>query len=360
MDFVYNEQQLLDRIESLPDRIPPPASVWQKIDAGIMDQKLEIEKKREESDKENDAAASAQEAAPAEPVKKKKNHIKDEASSLNVNNIYKNKKVQKFLRLFVIVLITAVLYYIFFFDKEKWVVENFSGSVTIEGSLIKDGTTLHNGEEITGAANSYFSMQIRPIGKVQSSGISSVKCVSDSELTLSLGDFIINKEKAKSVLTVNIPSAVVKDAAPGGIYELKVSPGNNSIIENKAGGIIISSSLFKFYAPKDYKCEISASVPLVPYYKDSQPQLKELLAGLNSGQSNKEEIANAILAIAGQNDLFTLWNMLKLITPMARGQVFDFIAQRVQLPASVSREGIIYLDEKKLEDLRSVLETTVQ
>jgi hypothetical protein len=360
MDFVYNEQQLLDRIESLPDRIPPPPSVWQKIDSGIIDQKLETEKKKKEVPaKEEEAPVSVSETIPPEPEKKKKNQAKNGDSALSVNNIYKNKNVKKFLQYFLIVIAASILYYFFIFDRNKWIVENFSGTVTIAGNLVREGTAINDGEEIKGTANSYFSMEIMPIGKIQSSGISNIKCVSDSELTLSLGDFIVNKDKAKSILTVNIPSAVIKDNAPGGNYNVHVNPGNNSIIENNSGGIFISTSLYKFYAPSGYICEVAASVPVVPYHKDS-PQLKNMLADLNSEQSNKEEIANAILTSAGQKDLFTLWNMLKLITPMARGEVFDFIAKRVQLPASISREGIIYLDEKKLEDLRNVLDAQVK
>jgi hypothetical protein len=355
MDHVYDEQQLVDKMESLPDRISPAPSVWTEIDSKIMNEKIVIAEKKEEE--------QARELASAEPVQQddivtetgKKENVKKELPAINFNRFLKKKSIKITLRILAGVIIAAVIYYFVLYDKNIWTINNISGNVSIGDKPVKQGAVLREEETVTGNSGSYFSLDIPAIGKVQSSGISEMKCVSDSQLTFSLGNFKIDKRKASSGFTAEVPSAVVKDLSPGGYYDLIISPGNNSIIENKENWIIVSSNLVEFYVPPQYICEIKAAGPVIPYHQNAPAQFKELLRGLNAEGANKEEIAAMLTAMAQESDFISLWNMIRLVTPMSRGQIFDRVASKIQMPASIPREGIIFLDEKKLEALRVLL-----
>ena len=55
-------------------------------------------------------------------------------------------------------------------------------------------------------------------------------------------------------------------------------------------------------------------------------------------------------------DTVTLWNLLPRVPQNERGKVFDVIVSFIKLPDSITREGILNLDQKMMEKLRWELE----
>jgi hypothetical protein len=56
-----------------------------------------------------------------------------------------------------------------------------------------------------------------------------------------------------------------------------------------------------------------------------------------------------ILNHARPRDALTLWHLLARVRPAERGAVFDALAARVQPPAGVTRERVLELDRRALD-----------
>ncbi|MFO7447347.1 MAG: hypothetical protein R6W90_13335 [Ignavibacteriaceae bacterium] len=73
LDFVYNADQLVSRIESLPYKIEPSPEVWDRIVTLLRDEKIEIQEKLDKAiEDELKEKTSSEKEEVSEPKKKKK------------------------------------------------------------------------------------------------------------------------------------------------------------------------------------------------------------------------------------------------------------------------------------------------
>jgi len=92
--------------------------------------------------------------------------------------------------------------------------------------------------------------------------------------------------------------------------------------------------------------------PGTPYADDASQQFRDALATVDfEGNSPGFEAALAtVLAESRKRDGITLWHLLQRVEGPARVRVYDRLAQLVPPPAGVTREGVLNLDQKMLDD----------
>jgi len=72
---------------------------------------------------------------------------------------------------------------------------------------------------------------------------------------------------------------------------------------------------------------------------------------MHAGSAQQRAAAlDRVLNEAQIRDAFTVWHLLSRVDADQRGRVFDRLAELVPPPASVTREGILKLDQQMLDD----------
>jgi hypothetical protein len=92
--------------------------------------------------------------------------------------------------------------------------------------------------------------------------------------------------------------------------------------------------------------------PGTPYFEDAPEPFRSALAKLDLRDTNDEDRAAALQVMLTQSrkrDALTLWHLLSRVPDSDRGRVYDRLAQLVDPPAGVKREGILRLDPQMLD-----------
>jgi FecR protein len=88
--------------------------------------------------------------------------------------------------------------------------------------------------------------------------------------------------------------------------------------------------------------------PGIPYFDDAPQGLKQAVDDF-SLDNDKTGAVNLILAAARVRDTLTLWHLLQRVDGRDRARVYDRIASLTPIPASVSRERALMLDQETLK-----------
>ena len=92
--------------------------------------------------------------------------------------------------------------------------------------------------------------------------------------------------------------------------------------------------------------------PGTPYFEDAPAEFRNALARFDfedgTSQARAEELA-VILAHSRKRDALTLWHLLSRVDEAARVRVYDRLAKLAPPPASVTKDGILRLDQSMLD-----------
>ena len=150
---------------------------------------------------------------------------------------------------------------------------------------------------------------------------------------------------------VDTPSAVTVDL--GCAYTLQVDDSGAGMVRTSLGWVGFKLNGHESFIPAGAACATRPKVgPGTPYFEDSSAEFRAALTRFDFEDSTPEQRARdiaIILSEARKDDSLTLWHLLARVDNRRRVLVYDRLSQFVPPPATVTKEGILRLDQPMLD-----------
>ncbi len=197
-------------------------------------------------------------------------------------------------------------------------------------------------------------IQIGTIGTVDVEPGSRVRILkaSPTEHRLELAQGAIEAEinAPPRIFFVNTPATTAIDL--GCKYRMESDAEGNGLLHVTGGWVAMGDSL----VPAGASCSIHAKRgPALPYFDDAPLTVK---VGADRFGVNGQEFLEAMLRDARVRDTLTLWHVLKKVRGTDRERVLDRMTALTPLPAGITREAVLTLDEDSLRKYREELAWT--
>ena len=242
-------------------------------------------------------------------------------------------------------------------NSNAWSVESIEGAPRILNSSKNE--SLQVGEILETDENSRARVDVADIGQVEIAPNSLVRLVNTSEtehrLALEYGSLEAMIFAPPRLFIVDTPSAKAVDL--GCAYKLDVDKAGNSRLHVTSGYVALERDGRESIVPAGAVCLTRRGKGLgTPYLETASAEFQAALRKFdfeNGGSAALEKI----LKIARRQDTLTLWHLLARVSGAERERVFKKLASFTKLPEGTTREGVLRLDEKMLEEWRYELET---
>jgi hypothetical protein len=215
---------------------------------------------------------------------------------------------------------------------------------------------MHTGQvvETTGAVRGSIESQF--VGKVEIEPDSRLRLVAATDdrqrLALDRGTIhaLIWAPPAKFI--VDTPSAKAVDL--GCEYTLQVAQNGTGVLTVEMGWVAFQWHGIESFIPAGAACRTRPEHgPDSPYFLDASAAFKNSITEFDlhgSGQALRDA-----LAAARPRDGLTLWHLLQRTQGQERGEVFDRLAELMQVPPGVTRDAILRGDKASLDAVWNAL-----
>jgi FecR protein len=150
---------------------------------------------------------------------------------------------------------------------------------------------------------------------------------------------------------VDTPSAVTVDL--GCAYTLQVDDSGAGLVRTSMGWVGFKLNGHESFIPAGAACATRPKVgPGTPYFEDASTEFRAALTRFdfeNSTPQQREGDVAIVLSEARKRDALTLWHLLARVDDEQRVLVYDRLSKLAPPPASVTREGILRLDQPMLD-----------
>lgn len=231
----------------------------------------------------------------------------------------------------------------------------------IGGSTITKETSLAIGETLVTDANSRASLSVGKIGIVEIEPNSSVRLVrasiTEHRLALNRGEMHATIKAPPRIFFVDTPSAEAVDL--GCEYTLKVDDTGRTFLHVIIGWVMLQRDGRESYVPRDATCETRPGIgPGTPFFDDASDELRTALAKYDFENGGTDAL-NVILNEARERDTFTLWHLIQRVDDPTRAIILERMIALVGLPGGITREGLMRLNKKMLENWKDELVDTM-
>lgn len=237
----------------------------------------------------------------------------------------------------------------------SWSVETLAGAPKIDGT---SGERIAVGEFLETDANSRARIEVANIGDVEIAPNSRVKFVNSNRrqhrLALERGKMHARISAPPRLFIVDTPSSTAVDL--GCEYTLEVDAAGNSKLHVTSGFVALERAGRESIVPAGAMCYTRRGAGLgTPFSPESTAVFQAALLRFDFSNGGTSSV-NAILKEARFFDIVTLWHLLSRVSRAEREDVFDALAKYAAPPAGVTRDGIMKLDRKMLDDWRDEVE----
>lgn len=267
----------------------------------------------------------------------------------------------------ILVLGVAFLAYRSFRNNEEDLVSNDPGNIqkqsgwkveTISGTTQKPELGIGDVLETDGASQARIS--VANIGNVEIAPNSRVRLVNtestEHRLSLDHGSLQAMILAPPRLFIVDTPSAKAVDL--GCAYRLDVDKAGNSRLHVTSGYVSLERDGWDSIVPAGAIAETRKDKGVgTPYFEDAHQELQKALFKFDFENGGKESLEK-VLAKSRPKDTLTLWHLLRRVGEKERERVFDVMQSLAKLPEGVTKEGILNLDKKMLDDWRFSFELT--
>jgi len=244
----------------------------------------------------------------------------------------------------------------------SWRVNRLDGSPRIGSQRIYDDGQLGIGQVLETDDRSRARIAVGSIGNVDIDENTRVRLLAtqptEHRLELERGKMSARIWAPPRLFFVDTPSGVAADM--GCAYTLEVDDHGSSLLRVTSGWVALQLEGRESMVPAGAACETRKGIgPGTPYFVDATLPFQEALkeVDFNNNPAIKKTSLNLMLEQARPRDTLTLWHLLARVNGEDRGRVYDKLASFAPPPSSVTREGILQLDEKMVATWRSVLES---
>lgn len=247
------------------------------------------------------------------------------------------------------------------YGPHAWGVKVTDEMPQLSGATITRDARLAVGETLVTNATSRAVISVGEIGQVEVEPNSSVRLVrankTEQRLALDHGQLHATIKAPPRIFFVDTPSAEAVDL--GCEYTLKVDEANRTFLHVILGWVMLQRDGRESYVPRDAMCETRPGIgPGTPYFDDASDELRAALAKYDFENGGTDAL-NVILNEARERDTFTLWHLIQRTDEPTRAIILERMIALVGLPRGVTREGVMRLNKKMLENWKDELVDTM-
>jgi FecR protein len=150
---------------------------------------------------------------------------------------------------------------------------------------------------------------------------------------------------------VDTPSAMTVDL--GCAYTLHVDDSGAGLVRTSLGWVGFKLNGHESFIPAGAACATRPKVgPGTPYFENASAKLRAALARFDFEDGTPKQHSEDLAIVLGESrkrDALTLWHLLPRVEEGQRALVYDRLRELSPPPASVTREGILRLDQPMLD-----------
>jgi hypothetical protein len=150
---------------------------------------------------------------------------------------------------------------------------------------------------------------------------------------------------------VDTPSAVTVDL--GCAYTLQVDDSGAGLVRTSLGWVGFKLNGHESFIPAGAACATRPRVgPGTPYFEDASLEFRAALSRFDFEDSVPQQRAGDLTIVLSKSrtqDALTLWHLLTRVDEEQRAVVYNRLAELAPPPASVTKEGILRLDQPMLD-----------
>ena len=242
---------------------------------------------------------------------------------------------------------------------KAWQVTRLGGAPRIGSETISSRGSLGIGEWLETDGSSRAQIAVGSIGNVEIDENTRVRLVqtqpTEHRLELARGKMSARIWAPPRLFFVDTPSAVAADL--GCAYTLEVNDKGAGRLSVTSGWVALQAKERDSIVPAGASCETELGTgPGTPYFDDSTPEFQNALRQFDKDPGSRRDSLSLLLSQARAKDTLTLWHVMPLVNDEDRVRVYEKMAGFVPPPAGVTREGVLQLDQKMLEQWRHSLE----
>jgi FecR protein len=239
-----------------------------------------------------------------------------------------------------------------------WDVSRVEGAPRIGRTTIggKEGTSrLGIGQMLETDRQSRASLQADDVGQIQVGPSTSLRLLSMGSglkrIALDRGTIRTYIWAPPGQFVVDTPSAVTVDL--GCAYTLQVDDSGAGMVRTSMGWVGFKLNGHESFVPAGAACATRSRVgPGTPYFEDVSVEFRAALARFDFEDSTAQQRAHdaaIVLREARQHDALTLWHLLARVDDGQRVLVYDRLSKLAPPPATVTKDGILRLDQAMLD-----------
>ncbi len=244
--------------------------------------------------------------------------------------------------------------------KASWLVTRLNGAPRIGSESISSRGRLSIGEWLETDERSRAQIAVGTIGNVDIDENTRVRLLetepTEHRLELARGKMSARIWAPPRLFFVDTPSAVAADL--GCAYTLEVDDKGDGRLQVTSGWVALQTKERESIVPAGASCETELGTgPGTPYFDDSTQEFRDALkkVDFDKDPTVKTNALSSMLNQARPRDTLTLWHLLARVNGDDRRRVYEKIESFVPPPAGVTREGVLKLDQKMLDQWRDVL-----
>jgi len=150
---------------------------------------------------------------------------------------------------------------------------------------------------------------------------------------------------------VDTPSAVTVDL--GCAYTLQVDDSGAGTVRTSLGWVGFKLNGHESFIPAGAACATRPKVgPGTPYFEDASPEFRAALARFDFEDRTPQQRAEDLTTVLAQSrlrDALTLWHLLSRVDEDQRAHVYDRLRRIAPPPATVTRDGVLHLEQPMLD-----------
>jgi len=239
-----------------------------------------------------------------------------------------------------------------------WDVARLAGTPRVGSHPIATGAQLSRiraGQTLETDDSSRALITLDETGRVEIDGDSRLRVLANGpdrqRLALDRGTIHATIWAPPGQFVVDTPSAVTVDL--GCVYTLHVDDSGAGIVRTTMGWVGFQLNGRESFIPAGAVCATRPKTgPGTPYFEDASASFREALFQFDFAAgtpAEREADVTVLLGEARPNDALTLWHLLSRVGEPDRPRVYDRLAALAPPPTSVTRAGILSLDERMLD-----------
>ncbi len=263
-------------------------------------------------------------------------------------------------------LILAIGLGAFWFYREasrgSWEVARLAGAPRIGSARIFEKSRLAVGQWLETDDSSRAQINVSSIGSVEIDPNTKVRLletsVTEHRLELARGRLSARIWAPPRLFFVDTPSAVAADL--GCAYTLEVNDEGGSLLRVTSGWVALQLRDRESLVPAGAACATRPGIgPGTPYFEDASEAFRSSLGKVDFEFQKSSEWQTTLATLLTESrprDTLTLWHLLSRVEATDRERLYERMAALVPPPAGVTRDGILRLDDKMLNDWKGQME----